>query len=381
MLRPVDTDILRDICRDVALDSDSGNHGFLYVDDHDSEIRSTYEDRDDRAFNIGSFSAKELREGLEKLADGSPDITELREGSAYYFDPFSTPEGGQQVVDELESIFQSNLVVTKQKFRTEFNLAPKDVDFFVRKLKDQGYIQQIAGEHYTVGERLEDETQGKTSVANQLQRGADRGDRDGRIDHSDLESVIDVAATDDVIRYLVDEDFITDLDGQYLVTGAIDQFGSHLAGEFVDDVIEEFEASAAVMTTNEFEQVVRNHIESYTDVLSKVDASTKDEIVDETKDAICDHEKSDIEIDVGNGVAVMASEFEERVEERAQAILRRTEDAYDGPVPSPEEYEETGYPEIEELNVTSNDANSYFKRAVKERFDELVEEKFTLQEE
>lgn len=374
MLRPVKTDLLRDISRDIALN----NHGFLYVDDHETELKTEYENRDDRAFNVGSFSTSELREGLSQIAEESAGVTERRGGTAYYFDPFSTPQGGEMVVNQLEQVFQSNLVVTKQQFRSDFELAPKDVDFFVDELLKQEYIRQIAGEHFTVGSSLEDETQGKTSVANQLQRGANRGDRDGRIDHDELERVIDVAATEEVIRYLVDNEFIIDLDGKYLVTGAIDQFGSHLADEFDDDVIAEFEDSAGVMTRQEFEQVVRNQINAYTNVLSKVDPTTDEEIVDKTMSALC--ENTSIAIDVGSDVAVLEETFDSLVDERARTVFRKIEENYDGPVPSPSAYHERGHPEIGELNVTSESANDYFKQAVKDRFDELVEETFDTSE-
>lgn len=371
MLRSLDSDILRRICVDIALE----NYGFIYLNDHETEIKSRYVSEDDRMLNFGSLSTEELREGLRELAGEYPHVTELREGSAFYFDPFAEREGGRVINTLTDVVFDQALVVNTQTIRSEFDLAPSDVDFFVDELIDREYLERVAGEYFTVGDGLADETEGQMTVANKLLRGAKRGRRDGMVSHSDLERVINVAATQDVIDHLVDNDFVVDLDDKYLVMGAIDQFGEHMAEESTDAIVEEFEASGDAMTVAEFEQVIENEIKARSDVLSKVGSSTYSDILDETKQAL--REELELEtrrLNHGEGKIVVRSEaFTDRVQSQATKLADQAKRDNGGALPSKSMYVEETEQHVEELSIGTEPVNEYFRDQVRAEIEDIAE--------
>lgn len=379
MLRSLDSDILRRICVDIALE----NYGFIYLNDHETEIKSRYVSEDDRKLNFGSLSRQELREGIRELASEQPHVTELREGSAFYFDPFAERQGGRVITTLTDVVFDQALVVNTQTIRSEFNLAPSDVDFFAKELIDHKYLERVAGEYFTVGPGLEDETEGQMSVANKLLRGAKRGRRDGMVSHSDLERVINVAATQDVIDHLVDNDFVVDLDDKYLVMGAIDQFGEHMAEESVEAIVEEFEASGDAMTEAEFEQVIENEIKARSDVLAKVGTSTYDDILEATRNAL----DEEIELETrrlnttGGEIVVRSEAFGKRVMDQATRLADQAKRDNGGALPSKSMYVEETDPHVEELNIGTEPVNEFYRAEVREEIEAIADRDLGLADE
>jgi len=363
MVRPIESEILEDICREIALDS----YGFLYVTDSKDRIKEDYESRDTGFLNQGTLSATDIKQGLRDLDnDEFSEFQKIRNG-AYYYDPFGLPEGSA-VADELKHLFKTNLVVNTQTIQSRFGIAPSDVDFFAKKLVEHGYISRVSTgdrDYYRSGPDLRDETSGDASVEASLEAEATLG----KISHSKLENVIDVAATSDVIRHLNNEGFIVDLDGEYLVRGCFDEYAESLVGEIGEDVVEEF-GDVGVLTVDEFEQIVENEISERYDVLLHLDRTDTQDLLDEVTDQL----KEEHGLTEDKAVIYVEEDFQEYTTARAQQIL---EDIDSSSLAQKSDYQDEGHPMIEEVQVSSGErVNSYVQDEVKVKFDGQVEEIF-----
>ena len=359
---PVDTDILEDVCRDIA----QNNYGFLYVSDQKSEIKSGYESADIGLLNASSLSASDMREALAEMSsDEFIDIEQLRDG-VYYVDPFGV-KGNMNITRELTNVFGQRLVVTGETLRSRFSLAIDDLDFFVDELVERDYLRRITAgkrDYYTIGPQLKEHAD-DVGLDARLEREASNG----KIAHSDLESVIDVNATSDVIRYLDREGYIVDLDGEYLVEDAIDAYGEYLA-EQIDDVVEaEFTEANHALRVTEFEQVVENAIDSRFDVLSTA-RSVRREILDETQTTLINR----LALDVGPEIVTVGDPFAHLVDERARRILEEVKGEYDV-FASPSEFTDRAEDRFAELQVAHDDrVNEYVRDAVADRYEAIVTE-------
>lgn len=364
-LLPVDKDVLEDVCQRIARD----NYGFIYVSDHKAEIKSGYESGDTGTLNARTLSSSDMRKALDELAaDEFGDLEQLRDG-VYYVDPFGM-KGNRDITEELTNLFGQRLVVTGETLRSRFSLAIDDIDFFVDELVDRDYLRRITAgtrDYYTIGPALKEHAD-DVGLDARLQREASHG----KIAHGDLESVIDVAATSDVIRYLDREGYVVDLDGEYLVEEAIDEYGRYLAERIEDSVEREFADSSHVLQLAEFEQVVENEIESRFDVLSRA-RRVRQEIVEETEAALVDR----LGLERGPEMVVAVEPFERIVEEQARRILDDVEAEYDV-FASPSEFVDRAAERFEEIHVASEQrVDEYVRDAVESRYEEIVtEEKF-----
>lgn len=368
-LRPVDTDTLAEICRSIALD----NYGFLYVDRVKDDLQSAYEGAEKKLWNAGTLSASDVKQALQEIAsDEFSELERLRTG-VYYYDPFGSGSG-QGVANELTRLFRQQLVVTSETLRNRFDLAIDDVDFFAGELADRKLVRRIAtGErdYFTIGPRLKEQT-GEAGVDDMLTQRA----VNGKISHDQLEKVVNVAATADVIRYLEGEGFVVDLDGEYLVESAIDDFGAHLADEVADAVEEEFESARYVLPEEELNSVLRTEVSARFDVLSRLGREMEDRVLAATRDALA----GSLGLEDHRQVVTKQPEFDDYVAGEAARIKEEVE-AGDGPPPARQsEYEEAAAESIEELAPGKTPgANRYIREAVEDAFGDLVAEEFKVE--
>lgn len=362
-LLPVDTDVLEDVCRDIAQD----NYGFIYVSDQKNEIKSAYESADVGLVNARSLSSSDLHEALTELAAAEfVDLEQLRDG-VFYVDPFGV-KGNMNITRELTNLFGQRLVVTGETLRSRFSLAIDDLEFFADELADRNYLRRITAgkrDYYTIGPQLKEHAD-DVGLDARLEREASNG----KIAHSDLESVIDVDATADVIRYLDREGYIVDLDGEYLVEEAIDEYAQYLATEVEDAIEAAFEDSSYVLRTGEFEQVVENEIDSRFDVLSTA-RSVRGEILEGARETLVDR----LGLEEGREMVEAVDPFEDVVEDHARRILadvKAEQDQLPGTLP---EWVELAEDHVAELQVsTATAVNEHVRDAVRERYRDLVNE-------
>lgn len=365
-LRPTDTDVLADICTSVAL----RNYGFLYVDRVGDEIRSQYENADTGALKASSLSKTDVKKALDDVAgDEYSELQRLRTG-VYYYDPFGTGDN-QEITAELTALFRQQLVVTGEKLRSRFGIAIDDVDFFTGELEDRRLVKRVAAgerDYFTIGSQLKEQA-GEAGVEDRLREEATYG----KLSHDQLEKVINVSATADVIRYLEAEGFVIDLDGEYLVQSddAIAEFGAYLADRIEDDVASAFEESAYVLPAEEFSGLVENEITERSDVLAQA-REVHDQILDATEAALAER----LGLEEDRPVVYRREEFESYVDRRADEIMREVTGGGDR-LATESDFHDAGHPMIEDVHVgTAQQANEYARDAIRDRFDELVTDEF-----
>lgn len=362
-LRPVDTDTLEDVCESIA----RKNYGFIYVTDNKSEIKSAYEGADTSLLKSDELSTSEIRKGLSEIAaDDLTDFEPIRDG-VFYIDQFGA-SGDEEITSELKMLFSQQLVVTGERLRSVFSLAIDDLDFLVDKLESRGYLRRIrAGQndYYTLGPKLK-EGAGDVGLDSQLAGEA----VNGKISHSDLEGVIDVSATTDVIRYLEKEDLIIDLDGEYLVQSLLNEYGAYLADEIKDAVESEFETATYVLEESEFEQVVENEIRDRFDVLSRA-REVEREIVESTKASLEDR----LGIETDRSVATQKEEFEQHVQAEARRIMEDVKAEVDTEPGKLDGWVEAGEEHIEEIRVSNTaTVNDHIRSEIEVQYRETVNE-------
>ena len=372
-LRPVDKDALADACRSIA----RRNFGFVYVDRNQEEIKNEYESRDKSVIHTDSLSTSQIKEPLREIAgsDNFP-FRQIRSG-VFYMDPFGVGID-MGIAGELQRLFRSQIVITTEELRKRFDLAHDDAEFFAGELHDRDLVMRIVAgnrDYYTVGPKLKDHVDGD---------GEDLDDKlvhrsmNGKISHDQLEGAISVSAVSDVIDYLQNEGYVIDLDGEYLVPAALDEFTRWLAGEISEEVLEAFETAGFVMPVSEYRSLLTEAIESRSNVLAAVRSSrgetTEREIVDAVADRFAGGDSPQITTEDGQ-LAVHTGPFEEEIETHAQEVVRPV--LNDTSAATPSSMLEDVKPDIEELRLAQTDAaNQYVQRRITDRAEELIREDF-----
>jgi len=365
-LRPVDTDTLEDVCESIARE----NYGFIYITDDKNAIKSAYEGSETGMLKAGELSTSDIRKGLSEIAANDfTDFDQIRDG-VFYIDQFGAV-GNEEITNELTALFSQQLVVTGERLRSVFSLAIDDLDFFVDKLESRGYLRRIrAGQndYYTIGPKLKERAD-DVGLDSKLAQDA----VNGKISHSDLESVVDVSATTDVIRYLEKEDLIIDLDGEYLVKSLLEEYGQHLGDEIAGAVEDEFETATYILQIDEFEQIVENEIRNRFDVLSRA-REVEREIIGQTRSAL----ESRLDIETDQTVAIQTEKFQQHIEAEARRILDDVQAEVDTEPGKLEGWVEAAEDHFEEIRVSNTNAvNDHIREEIKQQYKQTVnDEKF-----
>ncbi|SFR45552.1 hypothetical protein SAMN04487947_1639 [Halogeometricum rufum] len=359
-VRPVDRDVLSDICGEIAQD----NCGFLYVDRAKDRIQSEYESADKSMLKAGSVTASSIEETLSDLAaDDAFEFERLRP-RAYYISPFGGGGLEKQIMSTLTTLFRTQMVVTAEAIRDAFDIAHDDLAFFTRELRNRRFVMRIAAgnrEYFTVGGYLEEETD-EPGLTDKLETKS----FSGKISHEQLEDAIAVSATSDVINYLQSEGYIVDLDGEYLVCSALDEFTRGVTKEISDDVVEAFEDAGYAMPRDEYDSLVETRV---TDVSSVLDASrtVHDDTLSETRvlNSVRENLESGYDIRVRDGVAVHADPLSEVVEDYASDLVRQS--MANGGAATPSSVMEDVDAELDELHLASTEAgNAHVRDQIRE---------------
>lgn len=374
MVRPVSTEELQDVCEDIAME----NYGFVYLGNHKSEIKETYEQRETGFKYKSSLSLSDLKKGMQAIADDEFNSFVRLRGDSYFMNPFEKP-GGQRVGEELESLFTTELVLHKKRFESKFDIAPTDIDFFAEKLLEEEYITRIpAGErdYFVSGPKLKDETYRDVGLDAQL---TNRSDSEGKLSHRELEEIIDVAATENVIDYLSQNEYIIDLDGEYLVQAALDTFAASLAERIEDPVVEEFEEADYSLHDPEFERVIENKISESTDILRQA-RPVRERILAATKEALA--ERLELEDQSAYNMVVILDHtvegqgFESFVNEQARTVKKQVARS-DETITKKSEQIAAGKERITQHEVGRTEkSREFIQDEIQDRYEELVDEEW-----
>jgi hypothetical protein len=373
-LRPVDRDVLSDACRSIAQD----NYGFVYVDRDEEEIKSEYQTGEKGLMNADSVSTADVKDGLEEIAAEETSPFERIRAGVYYVDPFGIGID-MGVADELQELFRNQIVITTEQLRQHFDLAHDDAEFFAEELRtnDRGLVMRIVAgnrDYYTVGPKLKDHV---GDSGEDLDDKLIHRSRNGTLSHEKLEDAISVAAVSDVIDYLQTEGYVVDLDGEYLVPAALDEFTRWLADEIESEVVDAFDDSGHVVPAAEYDSLIRSEVERLSDVFSAVRSSRGDtderEIVTGVRDRLADNIQ--IEVDERHGVAAKRDAVEADIESYSDEIVQ---DVLGGKsTMSLPNAKEAAREQVEQLQLAVTDtANSYLRDQITERVHEQIEEEF-----
>lgn len=375
-LRPVDRDVLSDACRSIAQD----NYGFVYVDRDEEEIKSEYQTGEKGLMNADSVSTADVKDGLEEIAAEETSPFERIRAGVYYVDPFGIGID-MGIADELQELFHNQIVITTEQLRQHFDLAHDDAEFFAEELRanDRGLVMRIVAgnrDYYTVGPKLKDHVAGS---GEDLEDKLIHRSRNGTLPHDKLEDAISVSAVSDVIDYLQTEGYVIDLDGEYLVPAAVEEFTRWLAAEIEDDVLAAFADANYVLPASEYRALLETEIERRSNVLSAVRSSrasmTDDEIVDAVAERFESDDSPQVEVVESDGVAVHRGPADEEVEAHASEVVRPV--LRDTTAGTPSSLLDDVRPDIKELRLASTDrANDYLRSRIEERAEELIREDF-----
>ncbi|WP_435143346.1 hypothetical protein [Halobaculum sp. P14] len=371
-LRPVDRDVLEDISQDIAQD----NYGFLYVDRVRDQLKDQYESREKSKLKAPTLSTSETKEALREMAeDENYSIERIRSG-VFYWDPFGTGTR-TGITERLKGVFRNQMVVTTEDLRKAFDLAHEDAEFFANGLRRQDLVMRIAAgsrEYYSVGRRLKEET-GEDDLEGKLKRRSVHG----KISHDQLEEAISVAATSDVIGYLQGEGLIIDMDGEYLVRAALDEFGKQTAADLADDVVSAFEDAGHVMPLREYETLLESEIDVRSNVLAHVRSSgadlSQDDVISAVREEFATDDEPTIEVLDSRNLAVHREPLEAQVESHATELTRPV--LRDTTAATADSLKSEIRDDIEELHVTTSDeGNAYVRKQIRERAEELIDEEY-----
>lgn len=369
-LRPVDTDTLGRISIEIAKE----NYGFIYVDRVANEITERYESSDTPITKAGSLSRTDVKEALQDIASEDwENIERIRSGVFYYAVFSSAPP--DRILNRLRDLFMSTQqVITAEQLRSEFDLAVEDTEFFADKLVSHDLLSRIATgsrEYYSVGWKLKEET-GQNQLKDELIEQSRNGSPIGVLSHEELEQIISVNATSDVIHYLEGQlGLVSDLDGQYLVWGSITEYGEWMAEEIADDVADEFESTGYAMPKSEYTEVVKSMIAKQSTVLEQLSRQKRGEVVDAVKAGLSTVADVNTEGSVAVHETPLKDEIHAHAEKVVDPLLARGAGASQSTV------EEEAAEEIADLRLADSErANEYLRNRVQERANELIEEDF-----
>jgi hypothetical protein len=301
MLRPPDTDLLVDLCRDVALDA----HGFLYLPDDAPTVVQRYDDASTEFRYANSVSRARLRRTLASRAANDETIVERLRTGAFYWNPFETVQG-PDVHALLLDLLADRLVLTPAAIDSAFDVAPADVAVLTTELVRLEFLRSITvGELdvYEGGSRLAAETTRPVTVARTLRAWSS----DGIIDRDDLVDRLDVTAPDDVIAALERDDYVVDIDDAYLVRAAIPDLATAIADEIEADVREALQPTG-VLPTIDFDARIEHEIAHRRAVLQHLGPGDAGTLLSEIRRRLL--ESKDVKSVTDPDVVVDCSQFE-----------------------------------------------------------------------
>jgi hypothetical protein len=320
----------------ISQDVSRGYSGYVYVTDQNvsQEIKSAYEAADTGLLERSQVTRGEIRSALNELATDEGTALERVRNGVFFYNVFGQPDN--VVGNAVRSVFENEVVVSEERLRNELNVATEDLDDLVSRLTAQNYVDSIHTGNktlYIVGNGLEADTKG--GVQTFQQRLVARA-QEGLVKHKDLQRIIGLDATESVISYLEDNEFILDLDGEYLVLNK-DEIASHaraLAKDIAPNVLDEMSTANYALPLSEYEQVLGNEISANSDVLTrgrKKDVggvSVAKHCLSNVKQSLAnpeltrDHRAITVDDNTGaKDVAVVEDEFAELIEGEVESLL------------------------------------------------------------
>lgn len=370
----INKDAFERAAKEVAKDS----FGLIYAEQDADEIQTAYINDEETGGLIGDaeITHRQVRKNLQELAsDGNSNFEQVRE-SVYFFDLIGM--GHEDDLDtltpEVVSLFEDYPIVNKKTLLDRFGAAKDDDEFFISHLRDRdrNYVDEFkvgAQSYYTVGDYLEEEYDAP-SISEELQSDSTHG----TVNHQQLSRKIPVDTKEDIIRHLEGEEYILDLDGEYLVLQPeeIDEFTANVAGQISDEIAAEFEQANYIMPTEETKSLITDAvsdagISNYPDALARAkNINYREKLLD----GIVESVEREVEL-LEDGRFYKQEEFDEFVEERA---VRAVENAQAQGPTGDTEWTELAVEELQTETISSNPSVvGHYTDAVKAQIEQEIE--------
>lgn len=334
-LRSPDKEALEDAIRAAANDL----NGYVNLPEQRSFIQNEYAEQDTGVLDASDVSHGEIRTVLDEFdADERKDIEHIAD-EVYFVNPFgATPSDDEEILDHIEDTYRVHIVFSGETLRRTFDLPVDHADYFIDSLVNRDLLQRLSRTHdvYTIGSKLQ-ENSDEPGIEDRLAQEA----VDGIISNDKFEKIVDGPVIPAVTSMFEKDGYILDLDGEYLVLNAQDDFERYLAREIKQDVKDEFDGPVLLEST--FTNEVKNHITSHSSRIAKIpDEHRRSQIIDGAENKVRERLGVVSQETDDSSIVVLTTELEDTVREKADTI----------------------YPQIAELNHAT--AKAYYEAAEEE---------------
>lgn len=374
-LRNPDPEIIEDVVREEADDV----NGLLNLPEVRQTIQQEYRERyQEKHGRVSSYSPKvtheDIRSILDDLAsDPQRDIRHV-DDEVYFNSPFTGLEnaGEREVLDRLTDIYHLYLVFSGERIRQEFNVPVSNSEFFLDRLEDQELVERLshAQDVFTIGSKLEQITD-EPSIEEQLRERA----TEGIIKNDKFEDIIDAPATEEVVSLFVNREYLVDMDGEYLVKSALDDYIQRLTRDTSPKLEAKFEDADHAMRATEYRSTVNRSVREASDLLSYA-PDLEDEILEGVRDGVTERlGLESVTHDGGPELVVRREEFEENVEEVVGSVTQ-TVLSEDHTVAG--DYFDAVDERLETVGIPGGAAvNEYYQETIRERcYDRISQEEW-----
>lgn len=360
------------------------SYGMIYLEEDWEEIKKIYLEHEETGglLTDAAVSQKDIKDHLDQMAEAedSPIKKVRKDSSVYYMDLIGmgrTEEGGlDTITPDIIKIFDTKAIIDKKSLAEEFGISMDDADFFIGKLIEKDYLNEIkAGiySYYVIGDFLKGEYD-ITSLIEQLKRRA----TGGTISQSELSRVISVEAEEDVINYLeTKEEVILDLGGEFLILDntCIDEFATNRASDVRESIDSTLSMKGDILPIEELEGYIEEALESrqtsqYPEALAKAETlNMRDDILEKTREYL----EVELGLNKKEGLYVR-DEFEDTVEQKAKDAVEEAEK--EGPT-SDKNWKELAMTKIDKTNITSSPrVVNYFDDKAELEIERMIDSKF-----
>lgn len=355
--RTPDKEALEDAVRAAANDL----NGYVNLPEKRSFIQSEYAEKRNSHINSPEVSHEDIRTGLNDFAEDSQKDIQHVENEVYFVNPFgASPDEDEEIIDRIEDTYRVHIVFSGETLRRTFDLPMDHADYFVDSLVDRDLLQRLSRTHdvYTIGSQLEkhsDEPGIDDRLANESTNGIITNDK--------MEKIVDSPVIPAVTSMFESDGYILDLDGEFLVMNAIEDFESHLANEVEQEVRDEFDEP--VRLESGFQSTVRNKAQDYSSRLSKIpNQETKSNIIKGVEENLRERlgiESRDTE---ESSIVVIRDELEDTIQEKADTIYPRVADENHATARA---YYESAESEVSSIATNGGQLiNEYLRNAVRD---------------
>lgn len=354
-LRDPDMEALEDAIRVASNDL----NGYVNLPEKRSFIQSEYAENRTGRLSSPEVSHDDIRQALNKFADdGQKDIQHV-DGEVYFVNPFSaTPGGDKKIINRIEETYRVHIVFSGETLRRTFDLPMDHAEYFIDSLVDRDLLQRLSRTHnvYTIGSQLEQQSS-EPGISERLAKES----TNGIITNDKMETIVDSPVIPAVTTMFENDGYILDLDGEFLVLNALDDFQKHLATQIEPDVRSEFDG--AVLLESTFENAIENYLRHHSERLSKISKTdTRSTIIDGVEETLREELGIESRTADGSSIVVMTDELKDTVQEKADTIYPRISEQNHA---TAQAYYEAAEMEVESISTDSGTlVNEYLRKAV-----------------